>query len=108
MSKTDAELTAVLHGTTDAAVWAREFVALFPPVDEGLMISWFANAIEIGRTAGEQSPDYRGPFLTPNLGLATTRELLAEISTRIEVDGASGGGGLDYTTVGGRPAREQP
>lgn len=39
----------------------------------------------------------------PNLGLATTRELLAEITARIEVDGYNGGGGLDYTTVGGRP-----
>jgi len=38
----------------------------------------------------------------PLLGLATTRELLAEISARIEVDGANGGGGLDYRTVGGR------
>jgi hypothetical protein len=39
----------------------------------------------------------------PQLGLATTRELLAEISARIDVDYALGGGGLDYTTVGGRP-----
>jgi hypothetical protein len=39
----------------------------------------------------------------PNLGLATTRELLDELRARIEVDYASGGGGLDYTTVHGRP-----
>jgi hypothetical protein len=39
----------------------------------------------------------------PNLGLATTRELLAEISARIEIDYANGGGGLDYSTVSGRP-----
>jgi hypothetical protein len=38
----------------------------------------------------------------PLLGLATTRELLTEISARIEVDHASGGGGLDYRTVDGR------
>lgn len=34
-----------------------------------------------------------------NLGLATTRELLAEITARIEVDKATGGGGLDYRTA---------
>jgi hypothetical protein len=38
-----------------------------------------------------------------NLGLATTAELLEEIKARIEVDYYSGGGGLQYTTVGGRP-----
>ncbi len=29
----------------------------------------------------------------PNLGLATTRQLLDELAARIEVDGANGGGG---------------
>ena len=38
-----------------------------------------------------------------NLGLATTAQLLDEIRTRIEIDYFAGGGGLDYTTVGGRP-----
>ena len=41
----------------------------------------------------------------PNLGLATTRELLDELRTRIEVDYSMGGGGLDYTTVTGRPEK---
>ncbi len=36
----------------------------------------------------------------PNLGLATTQELIDEITARIRVDGANGGGGLDYRTVG--------
>ena len=40
----------------------------------------------------------------PNLGLASTRQLLDELRARIETDHASGGGGLDYTTVHGRPA----
>jgi hypothetical protein len=44
--------TRRLMSTTDAAVWAHEFVTLFPEADEGLMISWFANAIEVGRSAG--------------------------------------------------------
>jgi hypothetical protein len=39
----------------------------------------------------------------PNLGLATTRDLIEELTARIDVDYASGGGGLDYSTVGGRP-----
>lgn len=40
----------------------------------------------------------------PNLGLATTAQLLDEIRARIEVDYYfAGGGGLDYTSVAGRP-----
>lgn len=38
----------------------------------------------------------------PRLGLATTRQLLDEITARIDVDYAMGGGGLDYSTVSGR------
>jgi hypothetical protein len=34
--------------TMDAAVWAAEFVKLNPGADEGLMLSWFANAIMAG------------------------------------------------------------
>lgn len=58
--------THKLHATTDARVWADEFCNLFtviPRSDEqtpfesdndelGLMIGWFANAIEVGRDAG--------------------------------------------------------
>lgn len=36
----------------------------------------------------------------PRLGCATTRQLLDEITTRIEIDGYNGGSGLDYRTVG--------
>ena len=42
-----------LRGCTDARVWAEEFVKVCPDVDEGLMIGWFANAIETSR----------GPFM---------------------------------------------
>lgn len=46
-----------LLNTTDARVWAKEFMLLFGEtkenIDEGLMIAWFANAIETGRSAGE-------------------------------------------------------
>jgi len=51
--------------TTDAQVWAAEFVRIFAgkeireheaegAVDEGTMIAWFANAIETGRSAGRK------------------------------------------------------
>lgn len=40
-----------LYATTDASVWAKEFMSNFGgdrlvEIDEGLMIGWFANAIE--------------------------------------------------------------
>jgi len=38
-----------------------------------------------------------------NLGLATTGQLLDEVRARIELDYYSGGGGLEYSTVKGRP-----
>jgi hypothetical protein len=48
---------AELIDSTDAKRWAREFIALFgtrlDEVDEGLMLSWFANAIETGRRVGD-------------------------------------------------------
>lgn len=53
-------LTRRLLGCTDAQVWAQGFVNLInssdpPTIDEGLMLGWFANAIEAGRTAGFQA-----------------------------------------------------
>lgn len=62
MATTDA-LTATLHATTDAAVWAHEWCTIARQIrdrgddviDEGWMIGWFANAIEIGRAAGRAS-----------------------------------------------------
>jgi hypothetical protein len=48
-----------LLSTTDAQTWAQEFLDRFgerlEDIDEGLMIAWFANAIETGREAGRQS-----------------------------------------------------
>lgn len=55
----DGDLLA--HLGADAAAWAKRFVALFKgmtvasQVDEGLMIGWFANAIEAGRSANDDS-----------------------------------------------------
>ena len=49
----DTETTLRLLGTTDSQVWAEEFVRLHAGTDAaadlGLMIGWFANAIETGR-----------------------------------------------------------
>jgi hypothetical protein len=50
----------------------------------------------------------RSPGEIANLGLATTHQLLDEIAARIDVDYASGGGGLGYSTVHGRPALPTP
>lgn len=35
-----------LYATSDALVWADEFGKVCPDVDAGLMISWFANAMQ--------------------------------------------------------------
>ncbi len=44
---------------TDASKWAEAFQQLIvdpgKEIDEGLMIGWFANAIEAGRTAGAEA-----------------------------------------------------
>ena len=51
--ETDGQMLARLG--TDAQNWAQEFMRIIGPnpVDEGLMVSWFANAIESGRSAGQ-------------------------------------------------------
>ncbi|MDQ2782216.1 MAG: hypothetical protein M3Y26_06730 [Actinomycetota bacterium] len=42
---------ARLRATTDAGVWADEFAKVQPDADWGLMVGWFANAIQAGLTA---------------------------------------------------------
>jgi hypothetical protein len=46
------------RGNTDALVWAEYFMELFgdrrDEIDTGLMIGWFANAIETGRMEGQR------------------------------------------------------
>lgn len=52
------EVARLLHGTTDAQAWAAEFMRVDAEhgihSDEGAMIGWFANAIEVGRNAGQR------------------------------------------------------
>lgn len=50
-----ATLTAKLYATTDAQVWAKEFIKVHSRnggtiIDEGFLIGWFANAIETAKT----------------------------------------------------------
>lgn len=47
-----------LHNTTDARVWAEEFVMLFPKCEEyeHTLVAWFANAIETGRMHANGDP----------------------------------------------------
>lgn len=35
-----------LRAAADAAVWAEEFAKVEPNVDQGLMVGWFANAMQ--------------------------------------------------------------
>jgi hypothetical protein len=51
------QLSSKLHNTTDAMEWTEEFDRLFPDrrPDSGTMLGWFANAIEVGRVAGERA-----------------------------------------------------
>lgn len=59
-----------LLATDDAQVWAAEFCRIFTgkvvngdTVDEGLMVGWFANAIETGRSMGqERKPVHPGTW----------------------------------------------
>ena len=49
-----SETERLLRNSTAADVWAAEFVKLHGG-DEELMLAWFANAIEVGRTAGKSA-----------------------------------------------------
>jgi len=64
-SEADLTRLARLFETTDAMVWAKEWCIVArkleylgkPVIDEGWMVGWFANAIEVGRDAGRRSVD---------------------------------------------------
>ena len=76
-----------LMGTTDAMVWAEEFCRIFDGstvmregpdgrriVNEGTMVAWLANAIEVGRNAGrkETCPHERWHEVSEEMRLCTT------------------------------------
>ena len=57
--------TAKLYATTDAKVWTEEFMKVFPDVDEGTVLSWFANAIETARDKASVSMGVSQPTGNP-------------------------------------------
>ncbi len=63
--------TRRLEENTTADVWAEEFAKVRPDVDEGLMLGWFANAIEAGKRAGFDSGV---AFASSQVGLGDTPE----------------------------------
>jgi hypothetical protein len=69
--------------TTDAQVWAKEFMDIFgeklDTIDEGLMITWFANSIMTGY-------DHRGDEL---------RERIEHLERRLRIRGTKVGKVLD-------------
>src|SRR5260221_10913883 len=70
-----------LLSTTDASVWAKEFRAVWSErkvMDEGWLISWFANAIETGRSTG----------LRQSLSQESVREEALEDAARVADDAA--------------------
>ena len=62
--ETDGDMLARLG--TDGREWAREFCQRFSNTavvfDEQLMLGWFANAIEAGRSAGFHASEARGLY----------------------------------------------
>jgi hypothetical protein len=78
--------TKRLYGTTDASVWAEEFCKRFD-MDEGTMIAWFANAIEIGRSAGKAQREQEVDELTTELDIDA--ELLRAATDFAEFHGRS-------------------
>lgn len=97
-----------LYATTDAMVWAEEFAKVCPDVDQGLMLSWFANAIEVGRAAGPSGlPDPPTPAdplteakIAEAIAVARANQAFANrLAERIEADR----GVLDRL-AGGTPA----
>lgn len=45
--------TKLLQSSIDAAAWAGEFMKVNPGADEGAMIGWFANAIEVAKASAK-------------------------------------------------------
>lgn len=53
-----------LLSSSDARVWAEEFAKVCPDVDQGLMVTWFANAMVTATAldaAPPPTPDALGP-----------------------------------------------
>ena len=64
-----------LYSTDNAAVWAGEFVALHGG-DEGLMIGWFANAIETAKRIDRDRHPERKPVMDRDFAVLSRSALL--------------------------------
>jgi hypothetical protein len=83
-----------LFSNPDAQVWAQEFLERFGwalrdeparVIDEGLMIGWFANAIECGKTVGYAKAIADLDLLTPEE--RRLLDLLRQVADQFQVVG---------------------
>lgn len=80
-----AENDTDLHGDTDAQHWAERFASMFDVLRrdkpytvgdvEGLMLTWFAGAIETGRLVAFRRPDDPGDRFLPEYDAVFGQEL---------------------------------
>lgn len=102
----DYELIKRLYSTDNAAVWASEFVALHGG-DEGLMIGWFANAIETAkRIEAERRPE-RKPVMDRDFAVLSREALLGFLGEMalppwIDEHGNTIGSGIDCAPIASR------
>lgn len=97
------DLAVKLHGTTDAMVWAQEFVKTLrehpdtaDPRDEGFMVGWFANAMQTASRESvtlsaedlcglvfEAAGAATGPLLRDNPGYVFPADEVSELVARV-------------------------
>jgi hypothetical protein len=86
--------------------WVAKIVTAskaFVAEQHGTTVLWADLAEHLVKSLGLREIRPAAERAQPYLGLATTAQLLDEIRARIDHDYFAGGGGLDYTTVDGRP-----
>jgi hypothetical protein len=85
-------VTARLSGNTDARAWAQEWYRIAGDsasiMEEGSMITWFANAIETGRAAGFAAG--RAAILAVTEPLVESTEATVEALSEITGEGWAG------------------
>jgi hypothetical protein len=59
---------ARLRSTDKADVWAEEFAKVFPEIDQGTMIAWFANCAENAKDIQAKRNEVLAEPWTPNFG----------------------------------------
>lgn len=106
----DSECVKRLHATTDAQVWAREFMAVVESgvtPDEGLMIGWFANAMATAeRIVLDKHPE-RKPVMDRDFAVLSREALLTFLGEMAlppwrDSDGNEIGADIDCAAIAGR------